>query len=66
MARERLYAVSPRETLKRGFAIVTDPESGSVISRASQTKPEDRIHVRFAEDGLNAQVTEHTDDEKEL
>jgi exodeoxyribonuclease VII large subunit len=66
MARERLYAVSPRETLKRGFAIVTDPESGSVISRASQTKPEDRIHVRFSEDGLNAQVTEHTDDEKEL
>jgi len=42
-----LAAVSPLATLERGYAIVTEMDKTSVITRATQTKPGDKIRARL-------------------
>lgn len=42
-----LAAVSPLATLERGYAIVTEMDKASVITRATQTKPGDKIRTRL-------------------
>ena len=46
-AAHTLDAVSPLATLERGYAIVTNIENNSVITRASQSRPGDRIKARL-------------------
>ena len=44
---QTLAAVSPLATLERGYAIVTDVDKSHVITRATQTKPGDKIRARL-------------------
>lgn len=43
----RLEALSPTAVLKRGYAIVTDMHSGTLISQASQTQPNQTVEIQF-------------------
>lgn len=56
---ERFAGLGVDETLKRGFALVTDGE-GSVVSRASGLARGDRLRVRFA-DGVVEVIVEESE-----
>ena len=56
LAARSLDAVSPLATLDRGYAIVTDAESGKLITAASQAPAGRRIEARLAEGRLRATV----------
>lgn len=57
-----LNSVSPLATLDRGYAMVTDPASGRVVSDASQVSVGDKISARLASGTVDATVTKsHTD-----
>jgi exodeoxyribonuclease VII large subunit len=45
----RLRALSPQATLERGYAIVTQRDSGAVVTRMAQVQPRDRIDVRVSD-----------------
>jgi exodeoxyribonuclease VII large subunit len=49
--RARLVALSPAATLRRGYAIVQQADSG-VVTSAAQVSDGDQLTVRFAEDQL--------------
>ena len=49
--RARLLALSPAATLRRGYAIVQDPD-GAVVRAAADVSAGARLTVRFAEDQL--------------
>ncbi len=53
-----LAASSPLEILKRGYAVVTDRESGSLITSAAQTAQGKSIRVRLHAGRLEAEVQE--------
>ncbi|HHJ38621.1 MAG: exodeoxyribonuclease VII large subunit [Methylothermaceae bacteria B42] len=53
-----LDAVSPLATLSRGYAIVTDPKTGHVITQASQTREGKKVHTRLAQGSLLCEVKE--------
>jgi len=55
IAAHTLDAVSPLATLKRGYAIVTDP-TGIVITAASAVRKDDAIHARLSQGSLLARV----------
>lgn len=59
---ERLKAGSPKEILKRGYALVQDPETGYTITRASATSPGKGVRVRFLADAFDAEVKEIRDE----
>lgn len=52
----RMHNVSPLATLDRGYALVTDPNSGRLIVAARQVKPRDLIQVRLARGQLKCIV----------
>jgi exodeoxyribonuclease VII large subunit len=52
-----LYALSPQRVLERGYAVVRDP-AGTVVRRADQVAPGDRIDVQAAAGRLAARVEE--------
>ena len=52
-----LDALSPKRTLRRGFAIVVGP-SGRVVRKAGDVRPGDTIDVELSEGALSASVTE--------
>lgn len=51
-----LHAVSPFATLARGYAIVRDPVSGSVIRRALDCEPGQALAVQLSEGSLQVLV----------
>ena len=51
-----LNAVSPLETMGRGYAIVTDGESGEVVSSISQLEAGDRISTRLKDGTFDSTV----------
>ena len=51
-----LQSVSPLATLDRGYAIVSDADSGKVLTDASATKPGREITARLAHGSLTATV----------
>ena len=53
---QRLLALNPIEVLKRGYAIVTRRSDGTLIRRVVQARG--GIHVRLADGGFEAEVTE--------
>ena len=56
-AENRLDALNPLAVLRRGFAIITDQTSGSLISRAAQTHPAQGVYLRVQDGTIPAQVT---------
>ncbi len=57
-ASARLQAVSPLATLARGFAVVSDPISGRVLTRATDVATGADVDVRLAHGGLRCAVKE--------
>jgi exodeoxyribonuclease VII large subunit len=55
-AAAKLHAVSPLATLDRGYAIVTEPETGAVLRDAGALKAGDRIRARLASGELDATI----------
>ena len=53
----RLEALSPRDTLRRGYAIVQRNDDGSVISKNVQAEAGDAIDITLTSGSLQAQVT---------
>ena len=51
----RLRALSPQQTLNRGYAIVQLPD-GTVLRRSADTTPGDLLRIRLAEGDLTATV----------
>jgi exodeoxyribonuclease VII large subunit len=55
LAAGKLNTLSPLSTLERGYAIVRN-EAGSIITKAAQTSPGDKITARLADSELNAEI----------
>lgn len=51
-----LDTVSPLATLTRGYAIVTQPDSGKPVRDAGEVKPGEKLDVRLAKGGFNVVV----------
>jgi exodeoxyribonuclease VII large subunit len=52
-----LNAVSPLETIGRGYAMVTDSESGEIVSSVSQLAAGDRVTTRLKDGTFDSTVT---------
>ena len=52
----RLNAVSPLAVLQRGYAIVTDARTDTVLTTATAAAHCDRLHIRFANDRLTVTI----------
>ena len=52
----RLAALSPLDTLRRGYAIVQTETGAAVVSDTSQVAPGDMVDVTVAKGGFNAEV----------
>ena len=61
---QRLDALNPESVLRRGFAILTRKDDGSLVSRTAQVTRGDDLHVHIQDGGLDVRVTdrqkEHT------
>ena len=55
--RLRLDALSPRDTLRRGYAIVQRQDDGSVITENAQADPGDAIDITLTSGSIEANVT---------
>ena len=53
----RLEALSPKDTLRRGYAIVQRARDGSVVSAHNQVAPGDALAVTLTDGALQAEVT---------
>ncbi len=62
LAVRALHSVSPLATLDRGYAIVTDEKTGTVLTNAKVVKSGNRIRARLASGSLLATVTGATDE----
>jgi exodeoxyribonuclease VII large subunit len=51
-----LHAVSPLETIGRGYSVITATETGSVISSTRQVNPDDRISAQVKDGFLDCTV----------
>ncbi len=56
LAERALHSVSPLATLGRGYAIVSDADSGKILTDSSATKPGSEIRARLALGSLTATV----------
>lgn len=56
LAERALQSVSPLATLERGYAIVSDADSGKILTDSSATKPGRKITARMARGSLTATV----------
>ncbi len=61
LAARALHAISPLATLSRGFAIVTEQASGTVVTDSGKITPGDPIAVRLKKGHLVATVSERHD-----
>ena len=52
----RLHSVSPRDTMRRGYAIIQMKQDGAVISGATQVRKGDEVDVTLSEGGFEANV----------
>ena len=53
---KRLESLSPRDILRRGYAIVQPHVDGAVISDSAQVTPGDQVQVTLARGGFGAEV----------
>lgn len=56
-AERSLHAVSPLATLERGYAVVTDADTGAVLMDAEQVREGREIRARLARGSVRAKVT---------
>lgn len=63
LAVRALHSVSPLATLERGYAIVTDANSGDILTTAKSAPTGHLIHARLARGTLHATVTGSTDED---
>ena len=54
----RMRSLSPRDTLRRGYAIVQTPDGAAVVSDSKQVGAGDPVTVTLARGGFEADVTE--------
>lgn len=54
-------AISPQQTLARGYAIVTAQPSGTIIRSSAQAEPGQRIKAQLASGSLTAKVEESSE-----
>ncbi|MEO8356563.1 MAG: exodeoxyribonuclease VII large subunit [Chloroflexota bacterium] len=52
----RLEALSPLAVLARGYAVVTQKDDGSVISRVAQTQQGQQVNIRFSDGEVDAEI----------
>tara|TARA_R110002110_G_scaffold404606_1_gene623108 strand:+ start:128164 stop:129528 length:1365 start_codon:yes stop_codon:yes gene_type:complete len=57
---ETLHTISPLQTLSRGYAIVTDDQTGESIQSAEKLKIGQKIKTRFEKNYITSEVTEVT------
>jgi len=53
-----LITLNPRAVLKRGYAIVTRVDDGTVIKEARQVQPDEHIHIQVSQGGMDARITQ--------
>ena len=51
-----LHAVSPLETIGRGYAVITSAETGNVISSVSQVEAGDSVSAQLKDGKLDCTV----------
>jgi exodeoxyribonuclease VII large subunit len=56
LAARALDSVSPLATLDRGYAVVSDDESGAILTDAAKVKPGSGIRAQLAHGTLQATV----------
>ena len=56
--RSRLTALNPRVILRRGYSIVTAPESGRIVTDYSQLSPGDAVELTLGRGSADASVTD--------
>ena len=56
MLEQKLETIGPLSTLERGYAIVTDKQSGALIKQGSQIKAGDQIAIRLAKEEIESTV----------
>lgn len=54
---QQLQALSPKNVLGRGYAVVTD-KSGQVVKRTNMVKPGDNINIEIQDGEFQAEITE--------
>ena len=54
----RLKALSPSDTLRRGYAIVRSSDTGNIVSDASKLVPSDRFHVTLKRGSVEGEVVD--------
>ena len=62
LAMRELHAVSPLATLDRGYAIIMDSESGSVLTSAADASEGQSIRAKLSSGSVIATVDEVQDD----
>ncbi len=53
-----LDAVSPLSTLNRGYSIVSQPQTGQIISNSRQVAVQEEVAIRLAQGHMRAKITE--------
>ncbi len=62
VAAKELETLSPRAVLERGFAVVTRPEDGSVVTDAAHAPVGSRVVARFSRSAITTEVQEQHHD----
>lgn len=57
LARERVDGASPYRALQRGYAVVRSLDGGTIITRASETAPGDRLKLQFSDESITVERT---------
>jgi exodeoxyribonuclease VII large subunit len=57
-AQARLKALNPKAILERGFAMITDQQTGKILSSTQQVKPEQAVAIEFSDGQVQAIITE--------
>ncbi|HEX8230515.1 MAG TPA: exodeoxyribonuclease VII large subunit [Chloroflexia bacterium] len=66
-ARQRLDALSPLQILKRGYAIVRDLDTGTVVSNIREARADHLLEIRVADGAFGARVVRNrTAESREL
>ncbi|TFG65248.1 MAG: exodeoxyribonuclease VII large subunit, partial [Spirochaetales bacterium] len=60
---QKITSGSPREILRKGYALVTRDDTGALVAAARQVTPPDLIRVRFLDGAVKASVEETSHEE---
>jgi exodeoxyribonuclease VII large subunit len=57
-ARGQLAALSPQATLRRGYALAQQADTGAIITHSEQVRPGDRLTLRLQQGNITVEVIE--------